>query len=99
MTKVRAACVAALLASCFGAITSAWAQKPEAAPAPPIDPNSIAVPDLAFTPNAGDARDYDKYFYFNRPGTDFATAYADIQECDNFARGLPRRSLGYAATP
>jgi hypothetical protein len=99
MTNVRAACAAALLASCFGAITSARAQKPEGAPAAPIDPNSIAMPELAFTPNAGDQRDYDKYFFFNRENTDFATAYADIQECDNYARGLPRRSLGYAATP
>jgi len=95
MVKLSAwgACVFAL---CLGIPVAASAQKPGAAP---IDPASIAMPDLSFTPNAGDARDYDKYFYFHRADTDFATAYADLQECDNYARGLPRRSLGYAATP
>jgi hypothetical protein len=99
MVKLSAAWTVCILASCFGIPTLGSAQKPGAPPAAPIDPASIAMPDLAFAPNAGDARDYDKYFYFHRADTDFATAYADIQECDNYARGLPRRSLGYAAAP
>ena len=57
----------------------------------PVDPATIAMPNLAFTPTAGDEGDYDKYFVFNRADTDFATAYADLRECDNLARGLPRQ--------
>lgn len=99
MMRLRAACGSFVLALSFGVAAEGMAQKPGAAPAAPIDPASIAMPDLAFTPNAGDERDYDKYFYFHRADTDFAAAYADIQECDNYARGLPRRSLPYGNTP
>lgn len=75
----------------------AGAQDNAAPPAPAaveaaVDPASIPMPTLAFTPNAGDTGDFDKYFYFNRAETDFATAYDDIRECDNLARGLPRRA-------
>ena len=48
----------------------------------------VKMPDLAYTPSAEDAANYDKYFYFHRADTDFATAYADIVECDGYARGL-----------
>ena len=54
----------------------------------PIDPASIPMPDLAFTPTPEIEQNYDKYFVFNRADTDFATAYADLQECDGYARGL-----------
>ena len=47
------------------------------------------MPAIAFAPTAGDVNDYQKYFIFNRANTDFATAYADIDECDNYARGRP----------
>lgn len=49
---------------------------------------SVELPELTFVEAPGDADDYDKYYYFHRPDTDFATAYADISECDGFARGL-----------
>lgn len=48
----------------------------------------VKMPDLAYAPAAEDAANYDKYFYFHRADTDFATAYADIVECDGYARGL-----------
>lgn len=55
------------------------------------------LPDLNFTPDADAINSYDKYFYFHRAETEFATAYADIQECDNYARGLGVRvNSGYA---
>jgi hypothetical protein len=61
---------------------------------PAIDPATVPLPELAFEPTERDARDYDKYFYFNRSDTDFATAYADLQECDGYARGLTYRVGG-----
>lgn len=48
----------------------------------------MTMPELAFDPTPEDQKSFDKYYYFNRPGTDFATAYADISECDGYARGL-----------
>lgn len=46
------------------------------------------MPELAFTPTVEDPSNYDKYYYFHRKDTDFATAYADITECDGYARGI-----------
>ena len=65
----------------------------EAADATVVDPSTIPLPDLAFTPTARDASNYDKYYYFHRAETEFATAYADLQECDGYARGLPRNEV------
>jgi len=48
----------------------------------------VEMPDLSFEATPEDEKNFDKYYYFNRPGTDFATAYADISECDGYARGL-----------
>lgn len=56
--------------------------------APAIDPAAIVVPDLRFTPDPGTIRNFDKYVYFHRDDTDFATAYADLRECDAYARGV-----------
>ncbi|WP_448661081.1 hypothetical protein ACG3SL_10660 [Sphingomonas sp. CJ20] len=72
-------------ASPFGAPDSADAAK-------------VTMPALAFTPQPEDAGNYDKYYYFHRPDTDFATAYADIRECDGYARGLTS-GIGYAQVP
>ncbi len=98
VTKLRMAGGAVIVALFLGMPAAGQAQKTEASPAL-VDPATIPMPDLAFTPNAGHERDYDKYFYFHRPETDFATAYGDLQECDNYARGLPRRGLPYADAP
>lgn len=48
----------------------------------------LEMPKLVFTPTLEDPADYDKYYYFHRKDTDFATAYADISECDGYARGI-----------
>ncbi len=49
---------------------------------------ALEMPKLAFTPTVEDPANYDKYYYFNRKDTDFATAYADVSECDGYARGI-----------
>lgn len=67
-----------------------------------VDPASVEVPDLTFKPTSDAEKDYDKYFYFHRDNTDFATAYADIVECDGYARGLSAHVEGapaYAYAP
>ncbi len=56
--------------------------------APLIDPTMVTVPELAFSETPETTQTYDKYFYFHRDGTTFETAYADVRECDGFARGL-----------
>ena len=65
----------------------------QTASAPAVDPSTIPLPELAFAPTARDVGNYDKYYYFHRAETDFATAYADIQECDGYARGLPHNEV------
>jgi hypothetical protein len=83
-SKLTALCAAGLALALAAPL---HAQKSgQAAPVP--DAASISVPDLTFQPAAGDAKDYDKYFYFHRDDTDFATAYADIQECDGYSQGF-----------
>lgn len=52
------------------------------------DAAGIKMPELAFKPGPNDTGNYDKYFYFHRADTDYATAFADIAECDGYARGL-----------
>lgn len=50
----------------------------------------VAMPDLAFVEDQADRDNYEKYYYFHRPETDFSTALADLRECDSHARGLYR---------
>jgi hypothetical protein len=64
------------------------------ADAPAVDPATIPMPNISFTPTSGDERDFDKYFFFHRPDTDFATAYADLRECDRYSGGV-RYMAGY----
>ena len=66
---------------------------PTSAPAA-IDPSTIDMPNLAFTPTPEAVSNYDKYYIFNREDTDFAAAYADLQECDAYARGLAFHMYG-----
>lgn len=47
------------------------------------------MPDIKFSTSAAITQDFDKYFIFHRAATDFATAYADLDECDNYASGRP----------
>lgn len=60
---------------------------PFAAP-PAVDPAAVTPVDARFTPTAEDQEGFDKYFYFHRDGTDFAVAYADLNECDSYARAV-----------
>jgi len=89
---MQAAFVAILASLSCGAmpVSAQNASPPPAAP-PPIDPSTIPMPNLAFTPTPDIEQNYDKYYIFNRADTDFATAYADLQECDGYARGLSYR--------
>ncbi len=48
----------------------------------------LEMPKLEFAETPEDAKNFDKYYYFRRDETDFPTAYADITECDGYARGL-----------
>lgn len=48
----------------------------------------LEMPKLDYSETPEDAKNYDKYYFFRRNETDFATAYADITECDGYARGL-----------
>ncbi len=48
----------------------------------------LEMPKLSFKPSTGDEQNYDKYYYFHRADTDYATAYGDVIECDGYARGL-----------
>jgi hypothetical protein len=66
-----------LSASPFGVVTIA---AEEAA--------TLQMPVLEFKATPEDDGNYDKYYYFHRKDTDFPTAYADITECDGYARAL-----------
>lgn len=59
---------------------------------------AVVMPALAYREGPEDAKTFDKYYYFHRADTDFATAYADIVECDGYARGL-QSGIGYMQTP
>jgi hypothetical protein len=83
--------LATIGAAILGAATPVEAQ---GGPAAPIDPSVIPMPNLAFTPTPEIEGNYDKYFVFNRAATDFATAYADLRECDGYARGLSQQVPG-----
>jgi len=64
------------------------------------DPASLTLPAVAGA-EPSSTNDYDKYFYFQRPDTDFATALADLRECDAYSRGISpdgTLTLGYGST-
>lgn len=52
------------------------------------DAATIEMPVLAFEESEKDAANYEKYYYFNRPETEFDVALADVRFCDELARGL-----------
>jgi hypothetical protein len=85
-----------LLALCAAGQAAAQSPAPAAPKAAAVDPASVPMPKLAFAPDAEIERNYFKYFFFHREETDFATAYADLQECDGYARGLSHRASGGA---
>jgi hypothetical protein len=63
-----------------------------------IDVAAIEVPSLDYAPGADAAKGFDKYYYFHRDDTDFATALADLRDCDGLSRGLSS-PLGNATVP
>jgi hypothetical protein len=63
-----------------------------------IDPDAIKLPSLTFSPDPKHEKDFDKYYYFHRESTDFATALVDLRDCDGLSRGLAS-SFGYMNTP
>lgn len=50
------------------------------------DPASLTVPDVTFTPTKSDLRRFDEYYYFNKPGIDYARAFADLDQCRGYAQ-------------
>ena len=48
----------------------------------------IEMPELAFEESAETIKNYEKYYYFNRPDTSFEEALSDLRQCDGFSRGL-----------
>lgn len=70
------------------ALSGARPLSAQEAPAPAVDPAGVEVPDLSFPASAASNSNFGKYVYFHRADTDFATAYADIRECDAYARGV-----------
>lgn len=83
-------CVAACFAASALVPAAASAQKVMDRELPPVavDSEKVPTPELRFTETEDDRQGYDKYFYFVREDTDFATAYDDIRECDALARGV-----------
>lgn len=57
----------------------------------------LALPKLDYTPSPKLTPDFDKYFYFHRPSTTFAEAYADIRECHGLAGGKVAYRQGNSA--
>lgn len=49
---------------------------------------AIAMPFLEGPATVEDEASFAKYYYFRRADTDLQTAFADISECDSYARGL-----------
>jgi len=102
------AAVAAMIALPFGAVPAAAQEKAVyltdsvspfgVSTVTNADAQSETMPKLAYTSDGTEASDFDKYYAFHRADTDFATAYGDISECDNYARGL-QSGIGDAQVP
>ncbi|WP_245942227.1 hypothetical protein [Sphingomonas gilva] len=93
------ACVGSVVqAQTAGAVIAESASPFAAATISNTDAASVTMPALTFEPEGDEAKDFDKYYYFHRAETDFATAYADISECDGYASGLSS-GMGYTQVP
>lgn len=87
--------VTGLIASLALVASAAGAQdaKPKIDPMTVVpDPATVPMPKLDFVSTPLIEADFDKYYFFNRAGTSFEEALADLRDCDGFARGL---SSGY----
>lgn len=61
---------------------------------PPPDQATVKMPELAFTTTPEIEDSFDKYFYFNRAGTNYVEAWSDLIDCDLLASGLSS-GVGY----
>lgn len=89
MLKVTLLCAAVLAASAAQAAEGDLSASPF--PQIPVEASEVSaleLPKLDYKATPEDANNYDKYYFFHRTGTDVKTAYADISECDGYARGL-----------
>lgn len=98
--RIMICCVAALITLPIIVVEEAVAQVKTAGVLPdsvsPFGPISLSaeeaasvqMPDIHGPVTAADEATFDKYFYFRRDDTDLLTAFADISECDGYARGL-----------
>jgi hypothetical protein len=86
--KSKAVCIGLLVV--FAVACPAIADDKDVKPDPYAvsDTSVIEVPNLTFSEKPEHVENYDKYFYFHRENTDFATALSDFRECDGYARGL-----------
>lgn len=71
-----------------GAVYLTDSASPFTHPPKASDGEPVKMPALAFTADGTEAADFDKYYAFHRDGTDYETAFADLVECDGYARGL-----------
>lgn len=99
----RAFCAALTLCVAASAVQAQPTADESAAPfklavATNDDAAGVKMPSLDFAPSPELAADFDKYYYFHRADTDFATAFADIGECDGYASGLSS-GMADAAVP
>lgn len=108
MTLGRVAALVAAAGLPFSAVP-AWAQDGGryladsaspfgASPVTNADASTVTMPKIDFKSDGTETADFDKYYVFYRPGTDFATAYADLAECDGYARGL-QSGITYQQVP
>lgn len=81
------------LAACASLAAPLAAAQPLGGGAPPrqfseAEIAAIAMPPLAFDASTVKPEDFEKYFIFHRPQTDFAEAHGDITECDALSSGI-----------
>ena len=86
---MRGLAAVSLIAICAcGMEPSRAADAPKAGAQAPVATPALVVPSLDFKPTSRDIRHYDDYFYFHKPGIDYATALGDIAECDAYSREI-----------
>ncbi len=74
------------LAAALFAVPAMAQSAPPADPFAGVDPATIRIPDLNFTPHKEATDNYWKYFIFHKDGVDFDTALADVAECEGYSK-------------
>ncbi|HEX7743077.1 MAG TPA: hypothetical protein VF442_11710 [Sphingobium sp.] len=100
MGRIQSWCATALIASSLGLSNHAFAQSQAgvvlddsispfgAVSVTNEEAAAVQMPQIDGPVTATDEGSFDKYYYFRRANTDLAAAFADISECDGYARGL-----------